>query len=176
MKRIPVMLLATSVALPAWAGGDPSDGHTHGPAETVPIMVETPRATAQSEDFELVAVPVAGELRVYLDRYDTNAPVAGARIEVESGAFRAVAREAEPGVYTVPGDAFAAPGQYPLSITIETGTTADLLAATLELGGAAAPVATATVFPQWAAWAGAGGLFAGIAAWALRKRQRGATA
>ncbi len=171
MNRIPVLLLAACAALPAWAGGDPSDGHTHGPAETAPIALDAPRATAHSEDFELVVVPGAGELRLYLDRYDTNAPVTGARVEVESGVLRAAARELEPGLYTAPGGTFITPGRHPLSVTIETDTTADLLAATLEIG-AVAPLATATTFPQWVAWAGAGGLFAAGAIVTLRRRQR----
>jgi hypothetical protein len=175
MNRFPVLLLAACAALPAWAGGDPSDGHTHGPLETAPIALDAPRATAHSEDFELVVVPAAGELRLYLDRYDTNAPVAGARIEVESGAVRATAREAEAGLYTVPGEAFTAPGRHPLSVTIETDTTADLLAATLEIT-AAAPLATATAFPRWAIWAGTGGLLGAAAIAMLRRRRQGNTA
>lgn len=175
MKCIPVFLLAACAALPAWAGGDPSDGHTHGPAETAPIALDAPRATAHSEDFELVVVPAAGELRLYLDRYDTNAPVTGARVEVESAALRAAAREVEPGVYSVPGEAFIAPGQHPLSVTVETDTTADLLAATLEIA-AAVPVVKVAAFPQWVPWAGAGGLLAGAAIVALRRRRRGSAA
>lgn len=171
MTRIPVLLLAACAALPAWAGGDPSDGHTHGPAEAAPITLDAPRATTHSEDFELVVVPAAGELRLYLDRYDTNAPVTGARVEVESGALRVAAREVEPGLYTVPGETFITPGRHPLSITIETDTTADLLAATLEIG-AVAPLAAATGAPQWVIWAAAGGLLAGVAILALRRRQR----
>lgn len=169
MNRFSVIVAIACTALPAWAGGDPSDGHTHGPDEISPVVAEAPRATASSEDFELVAVPAAGELRLYLDRYDSNAPVTGARVEVESGAFRAIAHEAEPGVYTVPGDAFAAPGRHPFSVTVETDSSADLLAATLDLG-AASPAAPA-VLSSWMAWAG-GGVIAGVAGVVLWRQRR----
>lgn len=172
MTRIPAIVLAMCISLSVRAGGDPGDGHTHGAADAAPPVPDAPRATATSEDFELVAVAAAGMLRLYLDRYDTNAPVTGARVEVESGDFRAMAHEAEPGLYTVPGDAFAGPGRHPLSVTVETGHTADLLAATLDLGGAAAQ-ATAAASPLPAVWAGAAGLLIGGAALALHRRRKG---
>lgn len=161
MKRIVPFIVAASLSFAAWAHDAPGEIHP-------PAAPDTPRAAAHSEDFELVAVPVVGELRLYLDRYATNAPVSGARVEVESGAFRATARETEAGVYTVPGDVFTAPGRHPLSVSVETDDTADLLAATLDLGGAAA--AHHGGFAVWTTWSG-GGLLAGVAAMALWRRR-----
>ena len=92
-----------------------------------------PRASAQTEEFELVAVLAEEKLMLYLDRYADNAPVADAEIEVESGTFKAVAAQIAPGVYSVPGQAFAHPGKYPLTISVQAGEAADLLTATLDL-------------------------------------------
>jgi hypothetical protein len=127
------ILLATTS--PAWAHGDePHDA----PAAAAPTLDAAPRATAQTESFELVAVltdtGAAPTLTLYLDRFDSNAPVAGATVEIESGAFKAVARPAEPGVYTLPGQAFAQPGRYPLTISVQASEAdggADLLETTL---------------------------------------------
>lgn len=124
-------------------------GEDHGDAAAAPALAsETgPRAAAASEDFELVAVAQGGQLLIYLDRFATNEPVAGAEIEIESGAFKAVATAVAPGVYTVAGDAFKTPGRHQLTITIETdaksGGVSDLLGATLEV----APQATADAAP-----------------------------
>mgnify|MGYP006201511193 CR=1 FL=1 len=50
-----------------------------------------PRLEARSESYELVASLEAGQLVIVVDRYETNEPVLGARLEVESGAHKAVA-------------------------------------------------------------------------------------
>lgn len=172
MKRAKTLFLSLIIALPAWAGGDASDGHTHGPSEPVPVQDIAPRAVAQSEDFELTAVRAGNELKLYLDRYVDNAPVTGALVEVESGAFKAVAKEIEPGLYAVPGDAFAKPARYPLTISIQAGDTADLLAATLDLSEPAATVAHVHSWDEWAVWGGAAVVLLAGAGMALIRRRK----
>lgn len=176
MKRARTLFLAITLilALPARAGGDASDGHTHGPSEPVPVQDIAPRTTAQTEDFELVAIPSGGKLTLYLDRYADNAPVAGAAIEVESGAFKAVAKEVAPGVYALPGEAFAKPGKYPLTLSIQAGETADLLTATLDLAALpSAGVEHVHTWGEWAVWGAAGALLiAGAGLVAVRRRQK----
>jgi len=118
-------------------------GEDHGDeAKTpVPTAAVAPRAVAQSEDFELVAVledakPDGRQLSLSLDRFATNEPVVGARLEVEQGGQSITAREISPGLYVVPfgAAANAAPGtKLPLTISIEAGDSADLLAATLDI-------------------------------------------
>jgi len=172
-----LLAITLILALPAWAGGDASDGHTHGPSEPVLAQDIAPRATAQTEDFELVAIPAGGKLTLYLDRYDTNVPVAGAVIEVESGAFKAIAKEVAPGVYALPGAAFAKPGKYPLTISIQAGETADLLTATLDLAASpSAGVEHIHTRGEWMVWGAAGVLLiagAGLVAVRHRQKQRG---
>ena len=87
MMHAGALFLAAALAFPAWAGGDASDGHTHA-GETpapVPITASAPRAVAATEEFEVVAVLEDKHLRVYVDRYASNEPVAGAKVEVECG-------------------------------------------------------------------------------------------
>ncbi|MCZ7653055.1 MAG: hypothetical protein M5R42_00300 [Rhodocyclaceae bacterium] len=81
--------------------------------------------------------------------------MADAEIEVESGAFR-LSRRSAPGIYALPGEAFANPGKYPLAISVQAGDTADLLTATLDLAPPEVSVAHATGWDKWAttvAWA-----------------------
>ena len=180
MKYIRNYFVAMTVALSALAqaGGDASDGHSHGEA-TKPSMTADigPRASAQTEEFELVAVLEGGKLTLYLDRFATNEPVADAQIEVEDRVLKAGATQVAPGVYSLPGEAFAKPGKYPLAISVQAGDSSDLLTVTLELpqpvAGAAPFAGTAPVI-SWSNWVvgGAAGalLLAGAALTAVRRR------
>lgn len=156
-------------ALSAWAHGGEDHGDGAAPAMAVDVA---PRAVAQSEDFELVAVLAQGRLTLYLDRYADNAPVADAEIEVESGATKSVAAQIAPGVYAVPGEAFAKAGKYPLTISVQAGESVDLLGATLEFDGAAKAAEHAHSRSEWAIWAAAATLLlAGAALLVLRRRK-----
>ena len=82
--------LLAGVALSASAHG----GEDHGEA-AAPVIgtAMAPRASAQTEDFELVAVLTGQTLTFTLDRFATNAPVLDALVEVESGSgLKAVAK------------------------------------------------------------------------------------
>jgi hypothetical protein len=187
-------------AQPAWAHG----GEDHGEAAPAPVAQAgiAPRAAAETEDFELVAVLTGGMsdgrdsseatkqpvLTLYLDRFTTNQPVQGATVEVESGAFKAVAQAKLPGVYTLPGRAFTKPGRYPLTVSVQTADGADLLDATLvndapgadgalAAAGKAKGPATASLLARPWAWAAGLGLLLlalGGVAWA-RRRARAST-
>lgn len=165
-----ISFVATLVfALSAWAHGGEDHGDGAAPAMGADIA---PRAVAQSEDFELVAVLAQGRLILYLDRYADNAPVADAEIEVESGATKSVAAQIAPGVYAVPGEAFAKAGKYPLTFSVQAGESADLLTASLDLNDPAVGVEHAHDRTEWAIWIVAGvPLLAGAALLALRRRK-----
>jgi LPXTG-motif cell wall-anchored protein len=152
----------------AYGGGDSSDGHSHGEAANPAMTVDVaPRTSAQSDEFELVAVLAAGKLTLYLDRYADNAPVPDAEVEVESGSFKAVAAQ------MVPGHAFAQPGRHPLTISVQAGDAADLLTATLDLAPPAAGVEHAHGWGEWTVWSAAGALLlAGAGLAAVRRRKR----
>lgn len=157
MKRAATIIALTVLALSARAHG----GEDHGDeAAPPPAVAEAgPRAIAASEDFELVALPQGGRVLIYLDRFATNEPVANAEVEIESGAFKAVATRLAPGVYAVAGDAFKAPGRHPLTISIQASApsdaVSDLLSATLDVAPPAAGEA-----PPARAWPREAGLAA----------------
>lgn len=109
----------------------PGGEHLDQPAETQAVS-SRPRVEAQSDLFELVATLAANELSILVDRYETNEPVLGADIEVESGGKKAKAKfQADQGRYTVEDAAFlkmlATPGEHALVFTLKAGNDADLL-------------------------------------------------
>jgi hypothetical protein len=147
-----------------------------------------PRVEAKSEQFELVAELRAGELSILVDRYETNEPVLGAKLDVESGALKAVAAfRVESGDYVVADPALlkalAGPGEHPLVFTLVAGKESDLLDATLAIAGSAAGVPQAhshvgaaphshgVSLRRVALWTGAG-LAAVLALGALAWRRR----
>lgn len=183
---LPLCLALLLAHAPAWSHGGEDHGDT--PAASAPAQ-QAPRASAQTDSFELVAVLDQGDaqhpptLTLYLDQADTNEPVAQASIDVESGAFKASAQPVGPGVYTVPGSAFAQPGRYPLTFSVQSADTADLLDATLVTGahdghGAPTTGAATTTTPRWP-WLAAGAalliaLGTAAARWARRRAQNSA--
>jgi hypothetical protein len=168
---VPLVLFCLALP-PAWA----HEGHDHGPPPPPVEIDASPRATAESELFELVAVLEAGaRLLLYLDRHASNEPVSGARLEVESGAFRALAEDLGGGVYAVPAEAFVRPGTHSLTLSVQAGEETDLLAASL----AVPEPAKATVAAKWGWWPWAAGgaalVFGGGLGWfALRRRGKSA--
>jgi len=187
LKRTLIACALACGALTAGAHG----GEDHGEAAAAPVQVgQAPRAVAQTDDFELVMVltgaHASGEpehdhptvppvLTLYLDRFATNAPVAGATVEVESGAFKAVAKQVEAGVYTVAGQVFAKPGRYPLTVSVQTDDGADLLEASLQYEAPKASASTsspesAPVWRKLGGWAAGLALVLIIAGWAWRRR------
>lgn len=143
-------LAMSFITLPASA----HEGHDHGAAPAAPEAGWSPRATARSDEFDLVAAMDGGQLRLWLDRGSDNAPVADAQIDVEAGAWKGVARPAGDGSYQVDAAGLARPGSHQLVFTVQAGTALDLLPATLVLpaeAGAAAPVQGRAVLPVAAA-------------------------
>jgi hypothetical protein len=164
----------------------PNGEHLDSPT-TMRAASALPRVEAHTEAFELVAELRTGELAILVDRYESNEPVLGAKLEIESGALKAVAAfRAEQGDYVVADaallKALAAPGEHGLVFTIVAGTESDLLDGTL-MSAAARGVNNAAHDERGHdqnlkrnAWIGAGiaalGLVGGIA-W-RRQRHRGA--
>lgn len=182
-----LLLFTNTPTLAAPGAHGPNGEHLDGPT-AVRAASALPRIEARSETFELVAELRAAELTVVVDRYETNEPVLGAKLEVESGALKAVATfRAEQGDYAVADaamlKALAASGEHGLVFTLVAGQESDLLDGTLvnPAGGAAAGGASDhhAHDPELerAAWLGAGvaalGLVGGIAWWRQRRRDAG---
>lgn len=152
MKQFGAFVLCAVLSLPAWAGGDSSDGHTHAPAEAIPVGVVVPRAVAASEEFEVVAVLEGNHLVVYVDRFASNEPVAKAKVEVEGTGLGGPASETAPGTYVVNLPAPLPPGKHPMTISIEAGDSADLLAATLDTSLAESGAVHRHGMSEWIVW------------------------
>ena len=162
------VLTAWLLSAAAWAHGDES----HDTAPPALGQAVTPRADAHSEVFELLIVAEGEQLRLYLDDFASNAPISGARIEVERGTtWKAQAREHAPGEYLLKAPWLNQPGAHPLSFTLEAGQQADLLAATLTLPATAAPAASHSNAPAIGVAAAAAGL-ALAALWAWRRQHK----
>ena len=191
-----VLVFGNTPVLAAPGAHGPNGEHLDGPA-SMRAASSLPRVEAKSEAFELVAELRASELAILIDRYESNEPVLGAKLEVESGPLKAVAAyRAEQGDYVVTDaamlKALAAPGEHGLVFTLVAGKDSDLLDGTLV--GPASQAAAATAKDdhghahggddhghghelERAAWIGAGvaalGLLGGIAWWRQRRREAG---
>ena len=191
-----LLLIATTSTLAGPGAHGPNGEHLDSPA-TIHAASALPRVEAKSEAFELVAELRPGELVIVVDRYETNEPVLGAKLEVESGSLKAAAAfRAEQGDYAVTDaallQALAAPGEHGLVFTLVAGKDSDLLDGTLI--GSAGSVVNATAKDdhghahggdehghdhelERTAWIGAGvaalGLISGIAWWRQRRRDAG---
>jgi cobalt-zinc-cadmium efflux system membrane fusion protein len=119
--------VATLLTMPAVAG----PGHDHGDEPAQATGTASPRMSSHSDLFELVAIAEKVGLVIYLDRFASNEPVTQAKIEVESGAIKAIAEPQADGTYLVKTDLVAKPGSIPLSFTVIDGKDTDLLAGDL---------------------------------------------
>ncbi len=160
--------LCAALVLPALALAE--GGHDHG-APAAGQGTASPRFDAHSELFELVAVlEQPGQLTIFLDRYASNEPIAGARIEFESGAEKGVAVAQPDGTYRAKLAALEKPGQVPFSFTVTAGPDTDLLAGELVIADAHHDDAPAsTPWRRWAAFAAGALALAGAALFASKR-------
>lgn len=173
-------LLAAGLLGSSMASAHGGEDHDEEGKRLAPATAIAPRALAQSDDFELVALldedPSKGRrLLITVDRFKTNEPVVGARLEVDAGGQNLPAQEQSPGVYGVQLaalDSLAPGARLPLTISVETADGSDLLTTTLELA-ANAPSDTAHSHSraEYAVWAaGAALILAAAILLAVRRR------
>ena len=173
-----VLVSPDAVAAP-WAHG-PDGEHLEAPAAS--SASAEPGFEARSELFEVVGRLHAEELLLFIDRFDSNEPVLGATVEVESAGRKAHATfHADLGDYSVTDaallDALQEPGQHALVLTVVAGDDADLLDGTLRVGDH--PLGTdeqghSDDGPGWRFWllVGGGGLvLVVLTAWGIRARR-----
>ncbi len=193
-----LLLVASTPTLAGPGAHGPNGEHLDGPT-TVRAASALPRVEAQTETFELVAELRTGELVIVVDRFESNEPVLGARLEVESGSLKSLATfRAEQGDYVVTDapllKALAAPGEHGLVFALVAGKDSDLLDGTLVTASTGSATAAKNGDGhahgdddhshghdhglERAAWIGAGvatlGLIGGIAWWRQRRRPAGA--
>jgi cobalt-zinc-cadmium efflux system membrane fusion protein len=161
-----VALVACSAA--ALAG----EGHDHGESAPAAAGSASPRLSAHSDLFELVGIVDKGVMTVYLDRYATNEPITGARIEYESGANKGVAQAQADGTYSIKFDALSRPGELPFAFTVAAGAETDLLAAELDLHGPQEDAhGVQRPWTRWAAYGAAAAAALVLAAFFYRMRR-----
>lgn len=157
----------------------PHGGEDHGDAPAPTVQEDTrPRAETSTEWLELVLRLDGDALVVYLDDYNTNAPIAGAEVEVEGNGLKGVAVERSPGVYALDAGPVKAPGTHPLTLSIISGDQAELLTAsfTVPKPEEAEPSGDQMASSKYALWAGAGGvLVMALILIAVRQSRRGKT-
>lgn len=126
------------------------EGHTHADEapEPPPLQTRSPRLGVTGDSFELVAVGRAGQLDVYLDDADSNRPLTGARLELET---RGTTTRAQ-----IVGDhyRFDAPwlaqaGRHLLVFSVEAGQQADLIATELTVPPPVKPESHGPSLPVW---------------------------
>ncbi len=130
-----LLVWAALAALPSFA----HEGHDHAeePAAAPAPMAGRNSIELVSELYEAVIINHGDHVDIYLDRYDTNEPVTGAKISVEVGDGAAqIAAEESPAQYMAeitplqPGEARS------ITLTIDGAAGADLLGGTLEMPAA----------------------------------------
>ena len=138
MKLLTILLFALSLASTASASPGahgPNGEHLDGAVATAGGSA-LPRIETFTESFELVGQLSGGELSILIDRYETNEPVLGGKLEVEYKGMKAPATfHADLGDYAIDDPkllaALSKPGSHPLLFTLIAGEESDLLEGTL---------------------------------------------
>jgi len=133
-----------------------------------------PRFATSTELFELVGVVDGKQLTVYLDRFDDNVPVKGAKLELEIGGSKVGLIEQADGEFHGSLAKELASGITPVTATVVVGKDSDLLAAELDIHDEAHEAhAPARGWKSYLGW-GSGALLvlAGLA-WISRRTRLG---
>ena len=138
--RLVIACLLLAVATVAFA----HEGHDHAEEEAgavaAPVVASATaggiagRSVVElaSERYEALVQSHGDHLDIWLDRYDTNEPVTGARVAVTLGeAAEVVAEEETPGQYMVPITPLAPGSSAALALSIQSAAGDDLLGGTL---------------------------------------------
>ena len=141
MTLLPI-LRATLIAMSFMAANASAhEGHDHGDqTKTLAVVGTTPRLEAVSGPFELVALLQSGELVIYLDRFETNEPLLGAEVVVESPAGQ-LSAPLKGGAYRLAAPWAPQTGSLDLIFTVTADDHTEILSGTLELNAAPKEVA-----------------------------------
>lgn len=164
------MRIVFLLLLALWAPVLPAhEGHDHGDAApALPATPLAPRFEAHGSGLELLGRLHDGTLTLWLDAWDSNAPIAGAAIDVESGDWKATAQEIEPGLYRTDAEPLTHVGRHNLMLFVHAEAIDEVLLATLEVTAEETAAAPATVW----LWPGAAALLVLSALALLARRLR----
>lgn len=179
-RLLPVVLaIAMFQSLPAHA----DDGHQHDAGPSTAIGPALPRFAVASERFELVGVVDGRRLTVYLDRFEDNAPVPDASLELVVGGAKVALRQHAPGEFEGSLRAAPGPGVVAVTATVSVGNDKAVLSAELDIHedarAAASPAHGWRAYAGWTAGLAAALALLGWAAWrgiAARRTRIGAAA
>jgi cobalt-zinc-cadmium efflux system membrane fusion protein len=114
-----------------------------------------PRVTAHSELYELVGIVRGERLSIYLDHFDTNEPVADAKVKVAIGDAGPVdAEPTENGVYTISFPRLARSGSVEVVFNVTAASGDDLLVGALTLPSDTEPSAAHSSIRSLSLWIG----------------------
>jgi hypothetical protein len=160
------LALAALSCAPAHA----DDGHNHDAAPAASSGPALPRFAATSELFELVGVVNGKQLTVYLDRFNDNTPVQGAKLELDVGGAKVALKEHEPGEFEGSLASELKPGVTAVTATVVAGKESDILATELDVHEEAhAEAAHSHGWREYAGWAAAAVVALGALAFAIRR-------
>lgn len=166
MKQILLTITLLAALLP---GVRADEGHSHD-APAAASGPALPRFSAVSEAFELVGVVNGKQLTVYLDRFEDNSPVAGAKLELEVGGKKVAVAPHAAGEYEATLPEELKPGTTPVTATVEVKGETDLLAGEIDIHEAEEAKAGAANWLRYVGWGAASLALLGAAATVLRKR------
>lgn len=124
-------------------------GHDHGDdkaaSQATLTLTARPRMAAETDLYQLVAILSApGQLTLFVDRTDSNAPVTDARLSLLQGDAALVAQPHGDGSYRLALPDLANPGRHALVFRIDAPPGDDLVAGDLEIPDLSTPVAGAS--------------------------------
>lgn len=167
MKPILLNLaLLVSLAGPAWAADEHGHDHDAPAAASGPAL---PRFAAVSEAFELVGVVNGKQLAIYLDRFDDNSPVEGAKLELEVGGKKVDVKPHAAGEYEATLAEELKPGVTPVTVTLEVKGETDILASEIDIHEEEHADEHRAGWTRYAAWGAAALVGVGLAVAAARR-------
>lgn len=133
-----VLALTCHFAIAAPGAHGPNGEHLETPATQTETGPGAPRLEAASETFELLGRLYDDEFSIVIDRFESNEPVAHAKVEAEANGVKAEAKfHADHGDYAFTEPAFLKalrePGDHAVVFTILAGRQSDLLEGTLQI-------------------------------------------
>jgi hypothetical protein len=155
------------------------EGHDHGAAPAPEVAAPdatAPRLALHSARVELVAVRDARDLLVYIDDYETNAPLAGLRVQLRAGSRLLSAQPVEAGTYRIVADALDAAVPQPAVFLLHSDAWSEQLEGVLPPAQPVAPAGPADSSELALAVAGFVALALLAAGFRLRRLRRTHTA
>ncbi|MDB5975790.1 MAG: hypothetical protein JWR07_2550 [Nevskia sp.] len=117
--RIPLSnLLAVLLCCASGAALAHEGHHEAEPEAAAPSVTPAPRATLDTTQLELVVQREGTDLVLYLDDYNTNAPLNGLQVSVRSGTLTVQAAASGEGAYRIAGDLVDDHDGQPLNIAV----------------------------------------------------------